>query len=280
MVDDLRIPTPVGVFDARAGGPETGRGVLLLHGFPQGAIEWEHQVDALAAAGYRAVAPDQRGYSPEVRPAEVAAYRMNELVADVLRIADALGWARFDMVGHDWGAAVAWTVADRHPDRLRTLTAVSVPHPRPFAEALRGDPDQQRRSAYMQMFREAGSAERTLLADGAVALRRMLERAVPQSKLDDYVVRMSEPGAMTAALNWYRATRPEDVMAGPITIPTLYVWSTGDVGLGPTAALATESWVSAPYRFEMFEDVSHWVPEEAASRLSGELLAHLRLHLG
>jgi pimeloyl-ACP methyl ester carboxylesterase len=279
-IDQLTITTSVGAFDALAAGPLDGRGVLLLHGFPQGAIEWEDQLHALGSAGYRAVAPDQRGYCAGVRPRETTDYRMDELVADALRLADALDWPRFDLVGHDWGAAVAWVVADRHPDRLRTLTAVSVPHPQPFAEALRVDADQQRRSGYMQMFREPGVAERAMLADDAAAIRGMLQRAMPAAKVDEYVRRISAQGALAAALSWYRATRPEDVSAGSIKVPTLYVWGTDDIGVGAHAAHNTGAWVSAPYRFEALENVSHWVPEEAASRLSAALLAHLDQHRG
>lgn len=280
MTEQLSIPTSAGAFDALAAGPGDGRKVLLLHGFPQGAIEWEHQLDALGDAGYRAVAPDQRGYSPGVRPAGTAAYAMDELVADALRIADSLGWDRFDLVGHDWGAAIAWLIADRHPGRLTTLTAVSVPHPRSFDEALRTDEDQQRRSAYLAMFRQPGAAEQFLLADDAAGLRRMLAAAMPAAKVDRYVARMAEPGAMTAALQWYRATAPTDVEAGAITVPTLYVWGAGDAGVGAAAAHGTKAWVSGPYRFEVFDDVAHWVPEEAAARLTTELLTHLKQHQG
>ena len=278
MIEQLPIQTPVGTFDALAAGPMGGREVLLLHGFPQGAVEWESQLLALAEAGHRAVAPDQRGYSPDVRPATVVEYQMDELVSDVLRIADALGWARFDLVGHDWGAAVAWVLADRHPQRLRTLTAVSVPHPVPFAQALRDDADQRDRSAYLQMFQQEGVAEQILLGPDAAGLRRMLQRAVPAAKVDGYVERMLGPGAMTAALNWYRATRPEQVRAGVVTVPTLYVWGTEDIGVGRVAASRTGEWVSGGYRFAEFEGVSHWVPEEAAGRLSAHLLEHLARH--
>ncbi|MGH9248466.1 MAG: alpha/beta fold hydrolase, partial [Acidimicrobiales bacterium] len=116
-------------FDALADGPEDGELVLLLHGFPQTSAAWRDQVAALAAAGYRAVAPDQRGYSPRARPTELAAYAMPELVGDVIGFADVLGAERFHLVGHDWGGAVAWQVAGRHPERLHTLAAVSTPHP-------------------------------------------------------------------------------------------------------------------------------------------------------
>jgi pimeloyl-ACP methyl ester carboxylesterase len=280
MIEHVRIPTPAGAFDGLASGPADGRGVLLLHGFPEAATEWEHQLSELGAAGYRAVAPDQRGYSPDVRPDRVEDYRMTELVGDVLAMADQLGWSRFDLVGHDWGAAVSWAVAAAHPDRLRTLTAVSVPHPEAFRQALQEDEDQQRRSAYIQAFQQPGTAERTLLENGAAALRGAFEHHVPASRVEDYVMRFSEPGALTAALNWYRAAK----FGGPqsktnkITVPTLYVWSTEDAALGSTGAFGTEQWVDAPYRFEVLEDVSHWVPEEAAEQLTALLLEHLAAH--
>lgn len=278
MIETIRIPTEAGTFDGLAAGPPDGRPVLLLHGFPEAAVEWDHQLGVLGAAECRAVAPDQRGYSPDVRPVAVAEYRMDELVGDVLRIADSLGWARFDLVGHDWGAAVAWATAAAHPGRLRTLTAVSVPHPVPFGAALREDEDQQQRSGYMRTFQHAGTAERRLLADDAEALRRIYDRKVPQSRIEEYVGRLTEPGALTAALNWYRAMRMSTVEVGAIAVPTLYVWSTEDVAIGSTAALATAAHVTGPYRFEMLADVSHWVPEEAADELTAHLLRHLLAH--
>lgn len=280
MIETLTLSTPAGDFDALAAGPVDGRPVLLLHGFPQGAAEWEHQLAALGAAGLRAVAPDQRGYCQAMRPTDVNAYCMDELVADVLRCADALSWTSFDLVGHDWGAAIAWLVADRHRDRITTLTAISVPHPRAFAEALRDDPDQQQRSAYLGMFRQPGAAEQMMLADDAAGLRRMLGPIGDADRIDRYAQRMLAPGAFTAALNWYRATRPDDVKADPITVPTLYVWGARDAGVGPVAAKGTGGWVSAPFRFEVFEQTAHWVPEEAPARLNDVLLEHLQAQVG
>ncbi|MFR9728217.1 alpha/beta fold hydrolase [Saccharopolyspora sp. MS10] len=276
MADYIEIPTEAGTFDALSAGSEGDRPVLLLHGFPESAIEWREQLAVLGGAGCHAVAPDQRGYSPRVRPTEVADYRMEELVGDVLAIADRLGWQRFDLVGHDWGAAVAWTFAAAHPDRLTTLTAVSVPHPDAFGRALREDEDQQRRSEYMQVFRRPGS-DRLLLEDGARRLRRMFDRCVPESHVEEYVQRFSEPGALDAALNWYRAAKFSE-SPGPVRVPTLYVWSTEDAALGSAAALATEHHVEADYRFEMVEDVSHWLPEQAPERLTRVLLEHLIAH--
>ncbi|HEV7907626.1 MAG TPA: alpha/beta hydrolase [Pseudonocardiaceae bacterium] len=275
MIEHVSISTPAGTFDAIAAGPHDGRPVLLLHGFPEAAIAWEHQVAVLGAAGYRAVAPDQRGYSPGVRPEQPAQYGVDELVGDVLAMADELGWNRFDLVGHDWGGAVAWWTAAGHPDRLRTLTVVSTPHPGALAQALRTDEDQHLRSRYMTEWRQAPVTERRMLEDDAAALRRMFEWKVPPSRVEEYVQRLREPGALTAALNWYRAGRPS-VKIDEVSVPTMYVWSTEDVAFGSTAALDTEKWVTGPYRFEMLEDVSHWVLEEAPEALSSLLLEQLR----
>ncbi|GAA3462578.1 alpha/beta fold hydrolase [Saccharothrix longispora] len=273
MIEQLGVETDEGVFDAIAAGPEDGRPVLFLHGFPEAAVEWEHQVAVLGREGFRAVAFDQRGYSPGVRPERPADYGIEALVGDVLAVADSLGWSTFDLVGHDWGGAVAWWVAEGHPERLRTLAVVSTPHPGALAEALRTDEDQHLRSGYMTEWRNSNT-ERRMLADDAAALRQMFEWRVPPSRVDEYVRRLSEPGALTAALNWYRAGRPGG-RAGKVTVPTLYAWSTEDVAFGSTAALATGDWVTGPYRFEMLEDVSHWVPEQVPELLTSLLLEHL-----
>ena len=125
----MQIPVGALTFDVTATGPEGGQVVILLHGFPQTSACWRHVVPVLADAGYRVLAPDQRGYSPGARPEGVAAYHSAELTADVLGIADAVGVERFHLVGHDWGASIAWQLAARHGDRLLTVTPISVPHP-------------------------------------------------------------------------------------------------------------------------------------------------------
>jgi pimeloyl-ACP methyl ester carboxylesterase len=202
-------------------------------------------------------------------------YRAEPLVADVVAMADALGADRFHLVGHDWGAAVAWHVAGRHPQRLRSLTAVSVPHPAAFSDALRGD-DQRQRSGYIELFRQEGHAEDLLLEDDGARLRAMLEGTGLSDDVDEYVRRMREPGAMTAALNWYRAVDAGSLDAlGPITTPTMYVWSTADIALGREGAEATVAHVEGRYRFEVLEGVSHWIPEAAPDELSRLLLEHL-----
>ncbi|MFJ9535728.1 alpha/beta fold hydrolase [Streptomyces sp. NPDC101225] len=273
----LSIRTDAGVFDARAAGPPDGRPVLLLHGFPQTGLVWRRQIEALAAQGHRVVAPDQRGYSPGARPGRPEDYRMGLLVEDVVAIGEQLGWAAFDLVGHDWGGAVAWWTAHAHPGRVRTLTVVSTPHPGALATTLRTDEDQRSRSRYMIDWREAPATEERMLAHDARDLRGFFTGAVPDDSADTYVRHLSEPGALTAALNWYRAGRPDGAI-GVVHVPTLYVWSTGDSAFGAAAARETRRWVDGPYRFETLHGVGHWVPEEAPEILGRLLLAHLRAH--
>lgn len=256
-------------FDVRLSGPDDGRPVLLLHGFPQAASSWDAVAGRLAASGYRTIAPDQRGYSPGARPSEVADYAVPHLVADALGILDALGVPRADVVGHDWGAAVAWELAIGHPERVRTLTAVSVPHPAAFGWARRNDGDQRERSTYIGLFREPGKAEQVLLEDGARRLRATYEGVLPEESVEEYVRRFSEPGALTAALNWYRAMGRDG--SGPpadVTVPTTYVWSTADIALGRAGAERCGDHVTGPYEFAVLDEITHWVPEQAPARLA------------
>ena len=277
-LESLRIPVGEEAFVARAAGPADGALVLLLHGFPQTSWSWRHQLEVLGESGFRAVALDQRGYSPEARPRDVERYRMRHLVADVLAVVDELGAFTFHLVGHDWGAAVAWQVAGRHQDRVRTLTALSVPHPLAFGRALRGEEgsDQRSRSGYMEDLRAPGAAD-AFLAGGAAGLRDLYARSgLAEADVEPYVEVLTQPGAMQAALNWYAAADRSVVEGlGPITMPTLFVWSTEDPALGREAAEWTAEHVEGPFRFEVLEGVSHWIAEEAPERLNALLLEHL-----
>ncbi|MFD8214338.1 alpha/beta fold hydrolase [Streptomyces sp. NPDC059697] len=271
------ISTGAGVFDAIVAGPPEGRPVLLLHGFPQTGLVWHRQIATLAAHGYRVVAPDQRGYSPGARPQRPEDYRISLLVDDVVAISEELGWAAFDLVGHDWGGAVAWWTAHAHPGRVRTLTVVSTPHPGALATTLRTDQEQRKRSHYMIDWCDTSTTEERMLAHDAQELRDLYAGKVPHDSAEAYVRHLSQPGALTAALNWYRAGRPDGAI-GVIDVPTLYVWSTEDSAFGPAVAQETGRWVNGPYRFETLQGVSHWVPEEAPETLSRLLLQHLRAH--
>jgi pimeloyl-ACP methyl ester carboxylesterase len=264
-------------FTVTEAGPGDGELVVLLHGFPQTRLAWRHQVPVLAEAGYRVLAPDQRGYSPGARPEGVAAYHSTELTADVLGLADALGVERFHVVGHDWGASVTWQLACRHGDRLRTATTLSVPHPLAYAAALASTAtDQEQRSSYFPAFREEGS-EHGMLANDAAGLR-MIYAASGLTEEDSapYLEALGSPEALGAALNWYRAAGGHLVAdLDPVTVPMLHVWSTEDPALGREGAEATADHVEGPYRFEVLDGVDHWIPEHAAERLNPLLLEWL-----
>ncbi|MGV9736426.1 alpha/beta fold hydrolase [Rhodococcus aetherivorans] len=262
-------------FDVHVTGPADGTPVVLLHGFPETARSWEAVAPQLAEAGLRVLMPDQRGYSPGARPDGVSAYTIDLLVGDVIGLLDATGLAQAHLVGHDWGAAVAWQVAARHPDRISTLTAVSVPHLAAYGWALREDADQQARAAYIKLLRQEGKAEHVLLEDDARRLRVMYGDRVSPESIDEYVRVLSEPGALTAALNWYRAMTRELSELAPVRVPTTYVWSTEDSALGRVGAERCGEFVDAPYEFVVLDDVSHWVPEEAPDALAKAILARI-----
>ncbi|MGY1814632.1 alpha/beta fold hydrolase [Blastococcus sp. SYSU D00820] len=265
------------VFDVRDGGPADGEPVVLLHGFPQDSGAWDRMAPVLHGAGLRTLAPDQRGYSPSARPGGRGAYRLREVAGDVLALLDAAGLESAHVVGHDWGGIVGWALGAWYPERLRTLTALSVPHLAAMSKAMVTS-DQALRSSYIGFFQLPVVPERLLLAGGGAALRRMLLRGgLPEELVDRYVRRMREPGALTAALNWYRAL-PLGVRdpVGRVRVPTLHVWSTGDTFLGRTATEATAQYVTAPYTLEVLEGVTHWIPELAAERTAELVIAHTR----
>ena len=264
-------------FDVRDAGPADGEPVVLLHGFPQDSRSWDRLAPVLHGAGLRTLAPDQRGYSPMARPRGRAAYQARELVADVLALLDAAGLDRAHVVGHDWGGALVWALGAWHPDRVRTLTVLSVPHPGAMATAMLTS-DQGLRSTYMAAFQVPFLPEQALLARGAAPLRRMLRRSgLPDSLAEHYVSRMREPGALTAALNWYRALpwHARDPV-GRVRVPTLHVWSTEDTFLGRAATEATARFCGEAYRLEVLEGVPHWIPELAAEQVGELVVAHVR----
>lgn len=260
-------------------GPEDGPLVLLLHGFPQTSYTYRHQLPALAAAGYRAVAPDQRGYSAGARPdpADLANYCIDALVSDVVALAVACGSDRFHLVGHDWGGQVSWATAAANPDRVRSLTVLSRPHPSAFGAALRGaDPSQAERSKHHKAFLDPATTD-LLLADGAGRLRRMLAHAnVPDAAIDAYLGVLGERDALDAALAWYRAAAGNlGAGIGPITVPTLYLWGDADQSVGRVAAEGTVAFVTAPFRFVELPGIGHFVTDELVDEVNGPLIAHL-----
>jgi pimeloyl-ACP methyl ester carboxylesterase len=278
-MDITKLTTRSGLtFDAGVAGPVDGPLVLLLHGFPQSRHAWTDQLEALAAAGFHAVAPDQRGYSPGARPDPEASanYAIEHLVADVLDIAEACGGAgvRFHLAGIDWGGQVAWATAAAHPDRLISLTVLSRPHPNAFAAAFDSDPEQQHRSRHHRAFHNRDTGP-MLLADDAASLRRMLagEGLSPQ-RIDDYLSVVGSPAAMEAALAWYRATGLR-IHLPRTAVPTCYIWGDQDASVGRAAAAGTAAHVSAAYRFEVLEGVGHFSSDQTPDRVSALLIDHM-----
>jgi pimeloyl-ACP methyl ester carboxylesterase len=271
------------VFEVDVAG-EPGRPlVLLLHGFPQTSHTWRRELPLLAAAGYFAVAPNQRGYSPGARPQGIAAYATDLLVQDALAIASGFGAERFHLVGHDWGGQLAWLIAAHHPERLQTLTVLSRPHPAAFAAAMRQDTTQPQRSGHHRKFDDPSSARR-LLEEGAKRLRRTFaSQAVPAADADAYLARLSDEAALDAALNWYRAARSvnsEFLGAGVpnITVPTLYLWGDADATVGRPAAEGTARHVQGPYRFEVIDGAGHFLTDQAPGSVEQKLLTQLAEH--
>jgi pimeloyl-ACP methyl ester carboxylesterase len=252
------------VLDAVVAGPDDGEPVLLLHGWPQTSLEWSRVIPALAESGMRCLAPDQRGYSPAVRPDDVASYELPHLVNDALGALDAVGWESAHIVGHDWGAVVAWALAAQHPERARSLTAVSVPHPQAFNKALKSDPVQWKKSAYLALFRTApGKAAKVLMADGGKRLRDVYGTVVDPSDVDQYVAFFSEEGAMEAALRWYAAMGGDHFKEiGPVAVPTTFIWGTEDVAIGAQAARGSGEWCTGPYSLVVLNGRGHWIPDE------------------
>lgn len=272
--------SPDFTFDVLAAGAADAPLVLLLHGFAESMHTWRAQVAALAAAGYRAVAPGQRGYSPGARPDpnNTANYHIDRLMDDAMATAAvcAPDGSRFHLAGHDWGGSIAWALADRFPHRLRSLTVLSRPHPNAFNRALQlPDGEQARRSRHHTAFLEPDAAD-VVLADDAKWLRERLTAAgVPAAAIELHLSVLGSRQAMEAALAWYRARGAIRGPLGIIQVPTLYIWGDADDTVGRVAAEGTRDFVAAPYRFEALPGVGHFAADQVPDRVSALLLQHL-----
>jgi pimeloyl-ACP methyl ester carboxylesterase len=270
------------IFDVVDDGPADGPVVVLLHGFPQFNTSWSKVIPRLTAQGYRCLAPNQRGYSRGARPTRRRDYRIPKLVEDVLALIDASGASKVHLVGQDWGALVAWAVAADYPDRLATVSPISVPHPAAFFRALVSS-RQALASWYMYVFQLPQLPERFLLGrhGRAAPLAKALRSAGQSAEAADRDARaMTEPGVLTAALNWYRAIPLSDLRdpRRKISVPTLYVWSDQDTALVAKSAQNTGDYVSGEYRFETLRGVSHWIPDEKPDVLADLLLEWFAAH--
>lgn len=270
------------VFRARFAGREGAarEPVVLLHGFPETSIMWSNLMGGLADEGYQCFAPDQRGYSPGARPGPVEDYAYQKLVSDITALADTLGYTRFHLIGHDWGSAVGWALIHLHPDRVRSWTAMSVPHLDAFASAIADDSDQRRRSRYMAFFMIPEKPEEALANDNFAQLRSLWS-SIPKEQQEEYLRVFFERGGLTAALNWYRANsvllekQREGPKFGSVQHPTLVIWGNQDMAIGRASVERSAQYMKGPYRLVEL-DAGHWLAQEEPGRVHDEILRHLR----
>jgi pimeloyl-ACP methyl ester carboxylesterase len=256
------------------GGTSDGPLVLLLHGWPDDHQLWDAQVAALHRAGYRTIAPDLRGFGASSRPDAVEDYALVTLLRDILGLLDELQVERVHVVGHDWGASVAWLLAGLHPSRVDHLVALSVGHPAAFVAA---GFEQRERSWYMLLFQFVGVAEEWLTMDEWANFRAWSRHPRPEPVIE----RLSRPGALTASLNVYRANFPPQryiappVALPPVEVPTLGVWSSGDRHLTEWQMESSGAYVQAPWCYERIDGSGHWMQLDAADRVNELLLEFL-----
>lgn len=274
-------------FDVTDSGPADGDVVLLLHGFPQDRHAYDKVAAQLNAAGLRTIAFDQRGYSPGARPKGIAPYGMRELVGDVLAAADAAGAQRFHVIGHDWGGAVAWALAERCSDRVISATVLATPHPEALMRSFK-TVEQAKKSWYMLMFQLPLVPERFM-----PSRLRQTYRGLDESDIQRYLARFT-PDTLTGPINWYRAMpvtqvkalrasrkavrsggRPTGHRSSKVTVPTTYIWGSHDFALGRGAAELTREFVSGDYEFIEIK-AGHWLPELHADEVSEAALRRIR----
>lgn len=272
-------------FEVSDNGPADGETIVLLHGFPQDRRAWDKVGARLVDAGYRTLAPNQRGYSPGAVPKGRTAYPLDALAKDVIALLDAAGIERAHVVGHDWGGAVAWQLAGRHADRLASVTVLSTPHPAAMAWAFTHS-DQWRKSGYMVFFQLPWIPERAVLRQLPGLYTKTGMDAADAAK---YTERFTSPQSLTGPLGWYRSMPASGAMlkslrrrrtsqAAPkpsrkVTVPTTYVWGARDFALGRAAAEKTAEYVSADYRFVELPAAGHWLPEVDADAVADAVIA-------
>ena len=271
--------------DANLAASGDGELVVLLHGFPHTRHTWRAELRALDERGHRVVAYDQRGYSPGARPDGIDAYRVENLVADALAVADVAAAAspghgdpKFHVVGHDWGGQLAWIIAALYPERVHSLSVASRPHPSAFVRAMAQDPDQPGRSTHHRRFQRPEATDE-FLVDGAAPLRRILESwGAGPDDVDTYLQSLGNHETLDAAINWYRATGPSTLQPTdipPVTVPTLYVWGDRDASVGRVAAEGTADFVEGRYRFVAVPGGSHCIPDQTPGLFTDLLIDNM-----
>jgi pimeloyl-ACP methyl ester carboxylesterase len=269
-------------FNCRIAGNPQDKPVLLLHGWPETSHMWIPLMERLVAEGYYCIAPDQRGFSPKARPTEIDSYNIRLLAEDVVGLADALGMGKFHLIGHDWGSAIGWAVVTFHSERIKSWTAMSVPHVQAFGNAIRFDAKQRKMSRYMGWFQWKGLPEWALLRKDTKGLRDVWRKSSPE-QVTAYLEVLGNKEGLKASLNYYRANyktlkKGEGAESyGNISTPTLLLWGKKDFAIGKTGLDGTADFMKGPYRLvEM--DATHWLVQEAFEQCATEIVQHLAQH--
>lgn len=266
-------------FKCRVAGNPENEPVILLHGFPETSHMWLPLLERLSENGYYCIAPDQRGYSLKARPTSVKEYEIEKLVSDVVGLADAFGYDKFQLIGHDWGSAIGWGVVAFHPDRVKSWTALSVPHLKAFSDAVRFDKKQKKMSQYMGFFQLRGIAEWMLLRKDKALLTKTWKKS-SEEELNEYLEVIANKPALKAALAYYRANykvlkkgqKMDEYLE--VKTPTLLIWGKKDIAIGPVGVDGTAQYMKGDYqRIDL--DAGHWLMQEAFEECAQPILEHL-----
>lgn len=266
-------------FKCRVAGNPTGEPVILLHGWPETSHMWIGLMEKLSAEGYYCIAPDQRGFSPQARPEKVKDYAIEFLAEDVIGIADAFGIKNFQLVGHDWGSAIGWAVVAFHPERVKSWTAMSVPHLKAFSDAIRFDKKQKKMSQYMAFFQWRGIPEWFLLKKDRLNLRKTWKKSSPE-ELQEYLDVIGNKPALKSTLGYYRANykllKKGQKMDNYLEVktPTLMIWGKKDIAIGRTSVEGTAQYMKGDYQYVEL-DAGHWLMQEAFDACYNPIKEHL-----
>ena len=265
-------------FTCRVSGLEnTGDAVILLHGFPETSRMYYDLIPVLVSEGYKVVAPDQRGYSQGARPPKISDYSIDKLSQDVIDIADAFQFEKFHLVGHDWGSAVGWVTVAFHSDRVISWTALSVPHLDAFFEAMNNNPEQQRKSQYINFFKKPILPELYFKIFGYTYLKNIWRKS-SQLEIEKYLEVFKQRGALKASLNWYRENmKDENKMIGNIDTPTLIIYGLKDMAIGEKSVDESVKYLKGYYKIEKLE-TGHWLIQESFEAVSNSILQHLNTY--
>jgi pimeloyl-ACP methyl ester carboxylesterase len=265
------------IFRCRVCGMEnSGEPVILMHGFPETSHMWENMLIFLAAQGYRCLAPDLRGYSPGARPIDVASYSIDKIASDIIALADTVGFQKFQLVGHDWGAGCGWTVVELYPDRVNSWSALSIPHMAAFDIAKKKDEKQRYKSWYMWAFQLPVIPELFIGAGVATISAQLWNKSSP-SEVQEYVNTFKDITCRKAIINWYRANKELPISYGDVFIPTILIWGNKDIAIARAGIEMTKNYMKGEYhKIEL--DAGHTLIQEEFKLVSQEILSHIQQH--